>query len=486
MSTIVIIGAGMGGLAAAAELAASGADVLVIEAHEDVGGKLGRAEVDGVEFDTGPSVLTMPDVVSGLFEAAGTRLEDELRLIEEDVFEYMWPDGTRLPVAFAREDTVDHVRARLGEDAAREFAEFLEYAKSIWDAAAPNFVYGDAPTVGSAMKLGVTKFRELMKIDPMRAMASSIESRVSHPKLRDILLRYATYNGSDPWSAPATLNCIAWVELGLGCYGVEGGMFELARALARVASRHGARFRMSTRVVSIVHGRGGVEAVVLDNGERIDCQHVVCNADVAHLANDLMPDSSAVSPPDEPSMSGWNAVIKARRRERPGHAVLFCERSYREEFRDIFERDRPPTEPTVYVCAQEKAHHRQGWPEHEALFVMANAPPEPIDGARDGGIWANLEHIVLGRLREHDLIEADDQVVWRRTPSDLARQFRGSRGAIYGAASNSQFAAFQRPANRVSKVSGLYLASGSAHPGGGVPLCMLSGRAAARAILEDS
>ena len=484
MSQIVVIGAGMGGLAAAAELSARGEDVLVIEAHRDVGGKLGRAEVEGVEFDTGPSVLTMTDVARDLFEAAGTTLEGELELIAEDVFEYIWPDGMRLPVAFDARDTLANVDATLGAEEAREFEEFLDYAEGIWSAAAPNFVYGDAPTMGSAVKLGVTKFRELMKIDPMRSMASSIESRVSNQRLRDILLRYATYNGSDPRAAPATLNCIAWVELGLGCYGVKGGMFQLAEALARVAARNGAEFLMSTRVAAI-EGKKRVEAVVTRDGKRIECDHVVCNADVAHLADTLMEGRSPVSATDEPSMSGWNAVIKAKRRDRPGHTVLFPERDYRQEFVDIFERDRPPEEPTVYMCAQEKAHRRAGWDEHEPLFVMANAPAEPARDSSDAQTWTELEEKVLQRLIEYDLINAGDEVVWRRTPKDLARQFPGSRGAIYGAASNSQFAAFQRPPNRISKFEGLYLASGSAHPGGGVPLCMLSGRAAARAIVED-
>jgi len=181
-------------------------------------------------------------------------------------------------------------------------------------------------------------------------------------------------------------------------------------------------------------------------------------------------------------MSGWTAVVKARRRERPSHCVLFPERPYRAEFDDIFGQGRPPAEPTVYLCAQEKAHQRTGWADHEAVFVMANAPAEPATGETPAEVWEAFEKTVMKRLVETALLDHDDTIVWRRTPSDLARQYSGSRGSIYGASSNSQFSAFQRPANAIPELKGLYLASGSAHPGGGVPMCLLSGRAAAAAL----
>jgi len=164
--------------------------------------------------------------------------------------------------------------------------------------------------------------------------------------------------------------------------------------------------------------------------------------------------------------------------------VLFPE-SYLDEFADLFDHDRPPRTPTVYVCAQERAHGRAGWREHEPLFVMANAPAEPLVGERDPAVWQALEGTMMRRLRSAGIIAADDEVVWRRTPTELARRFPGSRGALYGAASHSWNAAFKRPANVVGGTPGLYLASGSAHPGGGLPLAALSGRAAARSILGE-
>ncbi len=479
---VVIIGAGAGGLAAAVELSAAGLKVLVLEAGPDPGGKMGRAIDEGVEFDTGPSVLTMTDVLDSLFALAGTSTAAELELLPSDEFRYIWPAGPQLDVRFTVADTTTAIQETLGVEAAIEFATFMAYTKDIWDAAAPNFVYGDAPTAFSALKLGVSKFREVLKIDAMRTMASAINRRIRDPHLRDLFMRYATYNGSNPWVAPATLNCIAWVELGLGAYGVRGGMHQVAQALERVAMKHGAEFRYDTKVTHIVSANGKITGVRLADAQEIHAQRVICNADVSHLVSELAPALKSLSGNAEPSMSGWTAVIKARRRDRPSHSVLFPDRPYRAEFEDIFDHGVPPADPTVYLCAQEKAHQRSGWTDHEPIFVMANAPAEPKSGQTPDEVWQALEKTVMARLVAHGLLDTEDKIVWRRTPTNLAHQFSGSRGSIYGASSNSQFSAFQRPANSIPELKGLYLASGSAHPGGGVPMCLLSGRAAARLI----
>lgn len=483
---VVVIGAGAGGLAAALRLAHAGRSVLVLEAGPEEGGKIGRADHDGVHFDTGPSVLTMVDVVEDLLRAAGTTVADELDLIESPNFRYHWPDGTTFDVAFDAEQTVANARDTFGPKAAEDLAGFLEYARTIWEAAAPNFVYGPAPSVPNIAKLGFKSLGLVRKIDPMRSMERAIERHVSEPHLRDLFARYATYNGSDPRRAPATLNCIAHVELGLGCYGIRGGMFQLAATLRTVAERAGAEFRFDHRVAAIETDNRTVTRVVGD-GFDVVAKQVVFNGDVATLDSLLPRIDAGLQVPDPPSMSGWTAVVKAARKPhdvRPSHAVLFPE-NYAEEFRDIFDRNRPPQTPTVYLCAQEKAHQRDGWEEHEPLFIMANAPAEPSDGSTSDDTWAVLRETVEARLRGAQLLEPEDTIVWERTPIGLANRFRGSRGAIYGAASNSQFAAFQRAPNQLRHIHHLYLASGSAHPGGGVPMCLLSGRAAAEAALSD-
>jgi 1-hydroxycarotenoid 3,4-desaturase len=488
---VVVIGAGMGGLSAAIALASRGMRVTVLEAHERVGGKLGIGEVDGVEFDTGPSVLTLPGVLDQVFRLGGTSLADELELIEPaPAFRYLYPDGVALDIFPELERTLASVRESLGGEAEDEMHRFLRYAGGIWNAASGHFVFGPAPGPAALARAGVATPALLLRIDPLRSMWRSIRNRVRSEHLRWLFARYATYNGSDVRRAPATLNCIAHVELALGGYGVRGGMYGIARALLRTAERMGVAVHCGTRAERIAVRDRRVRGVEADDGRRWSAGSVVVNADAAHLFSTLLPPRRRRLRASEAdaSMSGWVGILRARRRTgeaaRVAHTVLFPHR-YTDEFADIFDHRRPPREPTVYLCAQEACHGRSGWAAEEPVFVMANAPPEPPRGATTEQVWDRLRDTVLQRVRSAGLCDADDAPVFQRTPTELAAHFPGSRGSIYGSASNSPLAAFRRPPNRARGIGGLYLASGSAHPGGGVPLCLLSGHAAAQAMLSD-
>ena len=488
MADAVVVGAGVGGLSAAIALAARGLSVDVLEAGGHVGGKMGVEIVDGVEVDTGPSVLTLPDTVDAVLRLAGTSLDAEISLLSpEPGFRYLYPDGAAIDVHPSIDDTLASVERALGRRSADELASFLAYAGRIWDAAAPHFVYGAAPSVVS-LATGGLALGLLPRIDPLRTMWGAIRRHVRDRHLRWLLARYATYNGSDVRRAPATLNCIAHVELSLGGWGVRGGMHEVAKALARAAERAGARIHLNRRATEIRVRDGRVAGVETEDGAFFAAASVVGNADAAHVLGDLLPSSNRRRSKVTPSMSGWVGILKARRRTgrdaRVAHTVLFP-RAYLDEFADVFDRNRPPVEPTVYLCAQEAAHGRAGWPDHEPVFTMANAPAEPPDRPSPPERWDALRETVLARLDAAGLRDPGDALGYQRTPAGLAERFPGSRGSIYGAASNSPLAAFRRPPNRVPSVGGLYLASGSAHPGGGVPLCVLSGQAAARALLAD-
>ena len=230
--------------------------------------------------------------------------------------------------------------------------------------------------------------------------------------------------------------------------------------------------------VRSVRCEGGVARGVDLDGRAVAADVVVANADVAHLAADLLAPGQLRLRRAQASLSGWTAVVKARRvAGRAAHTVVFPE-DYREEFVDMFDRDRPPRDPAVYLCAQDVAHARAAWPDHQPVFLMANAPAGCTDVAA-------LADAALSRARASGLIAADDAVLWSRTPMELAERFPGSQGSLYGAASNDAFAAFARPHNRAPGVRGLYLASGSAHPGGGMPLCARSGLMAAELAMAD-
>lgn len=480
---VAVVGAGLGGLSAAIALAARGARVEVFDACSRAGGKAGVAEFDGVRFDTGPSLLTMPDVLDQVFARAGVDRAERVTLRRATpAFRYHYPDGTALDIGDTPDATLAEVERVLGGAAADELRRFLSYARTIWEASAPPFVYGAAPDASTLLRMDVRTLLDLRRIDALRTMSSALDRRIRSPHLRTLLSRFATYNGSDPRRAPATLHCIAWVELGLGGFGVEGGIFRMVDALTTLATELGVRFWFDTPVRELSVKGGRVREVVTDRGAHA-FDAVIANADAANVLQTLLPSSHRRTLAGTPSTSGWNAVFRATRSERAGHSVWFDE-PYDNEFVDLFDRERVPQTPTLYACAPEVAHGVPGWDDHEPLFVMVNAPPTDASGNEPTGV-EGLRARVRERLLRVGAIASDDQVVWERTPRGLAHTFPGSQGSIYGRSSNSRWSAFLRPANRSRRVSGLYFASGSAHPGGGMPLCLLSGLAAADALAAD-
>ena len=484
---ILVLGAGIGGLAAALAVATRGLPVRVVEAGPHPGGKAGVVEVDGVQVETGPSVLTLPEVFARLFAGAGLRLDEVVGLRRLDPgFRYRYADGCVVDVAHDPQETLASIRSALGSGAEAEMASFLTYSRHVWEAAAPHFVMGPAPTWAAMAGLALRHPRALLAVDPLRSMAAGIDRHVREPHLRMLLRRYATYNGSDPRKAPATLNCIAHVELSLGGFGLQGGIHALVQALVAAIEARGGVIECGAPVERVLVEDGAAVGLALAGGGQRRGRAVVVNADVGMLRQGVLPGAGRHLPAAAaPSMSGWTAVFKAARQvARMPHEVLFPH-DYDAEFADIFDHDRPPAAPTVYLCAQERCHGLTGWADAEPVFVMANAPAEPVAGPRAPKVWATLEAAVMQRIRTADLWTEGDAMVWRRSPTDLATAFPGSRGAIYGAASNDRFAAFKRPPNRVPGVRGLYLASGSAHPGGGLPMVALSGMAAAECLSAD-
>lgn len=482
--TALVVGAGLGGLAAAIRLARTGHRVVVLEAADQPGGKAGTVTLDGVVVDTGPSMLTLPQVLDPLLAAGGLTLGTDLKLIQpEPAFRYRYVDGTVLDLHHDLDATAASVASALGPTAADEFLGFVSYAGRIWDKAAPRFVFGPAPSWRAVLSYGLPALFDLPAIDPLRSMQRAIRAQVTSEHLRMLFARFATYNGSDVRRAPATLNCIAHVELALGGYGIEGGVHALVEVLVSVARGLGVEIRLGCPVATVDLQAGRVAGLTLTDGTSLQAPVVVSNADAGWLGAAL-PAGTRHGLPDPPqgSMSGWNALVRAARKpDRPPHEVFFCT-NYDQEFADLFDHTRPPVEPTLYLCAQEKSHHRTGWAHDEPVFVMVNAPCETPGAPTPDAVWDAVQETALLRARRASLFTEEDTVVWSRTPADLAHRFPGSNGSLYGAASNDTFAAFRRPPNQLHSVPGLFLATGSAHPGGGMPLALRSGVMAADAV----
>ncbi len=480
---VIVVGAGIGSMCAAAILGAHGLNVELFEAAERLGGKAGELTINGLAFDTGPSVLTLPHVFEEIFTPLGMSFAEEVSLTEPSpAFRYIYPDGLALDVFANLEQTFDSVRSALGSESARQLQSYMRNVARIWEVAAPQFVFQDAPSVRRLILSGPRAWAASLRIDAFSTMAKVIDQTVSEPHLRTLLKRYATYNGSDPRQAPGTLGCIAHVELALGGFGVRGGLHRLVEALGRALDRAGVRVRCGTPVEKILSNGGNVTGVRLRTGEQILSKRIIFGGDAAALSAGLVDAYPQSGPRGERSMSAHTAVFRAKRDpQRVAHTVVFPS-NYDEEFADIFDRKRGPLEPTLYLCDQSACHERPSCDGDVAVFAMINAPATSsnYDGNDRDRVLSRMQSII----EKEKLFSERYECLWWRTPRDLAERFTDSDGSIYGSSSNHMRAAFQRPANR-SPLSGLYLASGSAHPGGGVPMVAQSGKLAARALIRD-
>ncbi len=488
MSRVVVVGAGLGGLAAAARLARLGHAVTVCEQAPVVGGKLGLLERDGFRFDTGPSLLTLPQVFRDLFVTTGRPLERELELVRVDpIARYRFPDGVRMDVpGTGPADVRAAMSAALGPAAAADWDRFLLRAGSIWSATRRPFLESALTGPGDLLRRSL-RLSDLRTVAPWRTLRGLGAGYLGDARLRMFLDRYATYTGSDPRRAPAALATVPYVEQTFGAWYVRGGLRRLADAVANRAAARGADIRTGTAVRAVTLAAGRVAGVTLTDGQRLPADIVVSNADAARTYGELLPGGAGAAARRRlrratPSLSGFVMMLAVRGRT-PGlahHTVLFPA-DYDAEFDAVFgPRYRPVEDPTLYISAPDDPEVR---PEgFEAWFVLVNAPRHgPVDWAAPG-LADRYADRLLDLLADRGY-DVRDRLLFReiRTPADLERDTWSPGGAIYGTSSNGARAAFLRPANR-SPVPGFYLVGGSAHPGGGLPLVTLSAAIVAELI----
>ena len=489
---VVIVGAGIGGLAAAVDLAARGVAVTVVERAPDPGGRMRRVAVANTRIDAGPTVLTMRWVFDALFADAGTSVEDHLTLRPAGILaRHAWSEDERLDLFASLEESVDAVAAFAGPDEARRFRAFCAEAQTIYKTLEGPFLKDSRPgPFDLARRIGFGRLGALWRIRPYETMWGALSGHFRDPRLRQLFGRYATYCGSSPWQAPATLMLVAHAERE-GVWLVDGGMHRLAAAMASLAERLGATLRYGTGVSAIEVSGGRATGVTLEDGEVIAAHAVISNADVSALAAGLLGPAVSRGTPGTPrrhrSLSAltWSLVAPTSGFPLVRHSVFFSP-DYRAEFDDLFKRDRLPADPTVYVCAQDRddAGQRSGTGA-ERLLMIVNAPANGDLRTLDPDEVARCENATFERLRRCGLaVDLDPMACERTTPADFNRLFPGTGGAIYGRASHGWTASFARPGSR-SRMPGLYLAGGSTHPGPGVPMAALSGRLAAASLLQD-
>ena len=494
MAKISVVGAGIGGMSAAARLAKQGHQVTVFENSDQSGGKCRTEWFGDYAFDTGPSLLTLPAVFRDLFLKTGKRIEHVLDISPVDpAFNYNFADGSNVTFPnLSNPKTYQEIEKSFGISASQSWRQIIERSEKMWEASRDSFIESELTSIWPLL-LRKNLINQINQISPFTSLRSLSEKLNLDPHLKMIIDRYATYTGSDPRSAPAVLLTIAFVESTFGAWHIKGGIGQLSVALEQRCRDLGVDFEFKSLVTKIVVEQNKVKGVVLSDGKIIKTDLVVSNSDAEYTFNSLIGSEVSSARGERrklksatKSLAGFSLLLgldnsKSKPVDVDHHNVYFPE-NYDLEFDQIFTQKVPVTDPTIYLCAPKDSSMVKG-ADKDAWFVLVNAPRhEPESGWdwKDGGqeyaqkIISKMDDLGLNVTNRLDFMEY-------RTPADLENYAMAPGGSIYGTSSNSPVSAFLRARNR-SKVKGLFCVGGSAHPGGGLPLVGISAEIVAKAI----
>ena len=490
---VLIVGAGVGGLVAALRLAHQGCAVTLLETALAPGGKMRRVSAGAASIDAGPTVLTMRWIFDEIFAEAGTALDAHLTLRQATVLaRHAWSASERLDLFADVDRSAEAIGAFAGPREGAGYRAFAARAARMFQSLEQPFMRAQRPRLDQLVaSFGWRGLRDLGQISPFATMNSALREHFRDPRLLQLFGRYATYCGSSPFLAPATLMLVAHAEQ-RGVWLVQNGMHALAEALASCAQASGAVLRYGTAVREITVAQGRAAGVVLSDGERLTAEAVLVNADASALPRGLFGEGVVrAAPPVAPSQRSLSAITCALHATANGFPLtrhnVFFSRDYAREF-DAIRAGRVPGEPTVYVCAQDRGGDGSGddLPARgpERLLCLINAP---ATGDADPLSQTEVDQCLnrsFARLERCGLrIDRPSQAEVTTDPAAFHQLFPGTGGALYGPASHGWRASFSRAGSR--GMPGLYLAGGSVHPGPGVPMAAISGRLAAAAILTD-
>ena len=492
---VVVIGAGVGGLATAARLAKKGHSVSIYEASDFVGGKCRTEWIGDYAFDTGPSLLTLPAVYRDLFLKTGKRIEQILSLKPVDPsFTYIFHDGTKLVFPnLSHNGTVEEISQTLGAQAGDEWHQLLQRAESMWEASRESFIEGELRSPFQLLKRK-NLLKDLSAIAPFTSLRKLTSSYTLNPYLQKIIDRYATYTGSDPRKVPAVLLTIAFVEEAFGAWHIQSGLGSLPLALEKRVQDLGVDIHLNTKVSRINVLGGKATGITLSSGETVAADVVVANADAELVYNQLIhPQRKTRSARRSlshatPSLSGFSLLLGLRGKSELGHHTVFFPEDYDDEFDAIFHRKEPVAKPAIYICNPSDSEMVKN-PDSESWFVLINAPRhEPESGCdwNSPGLKEKYAENIIDQMESKGLtIRSRLEVCEIRTPADLELRTNAPGGSIYGTSSNGARSAFLRAKNR-SAIQNLYCVGGSAHPGGGLPLVGISAEIVAEAVEENA
>lgn len=476
---VAVIGAGIAGISAAIRLQSKGYQVTVFEANNYPGGKLTAFEGKGYRFDMGPSLFTMPQFVEELFEIAGRNSKDYFDYIRKDVVcNYFFEDGTTFTAHAKPEDFAAEAEAVFKVDK-KVLLDYFARSKKKYDLTAGLFLekslhqfstYLNSQTIKAIFNLSV--------LDINSTLNEVNEKLIKEPKLVQLFNRFATYNGSSPYLTPGIMSMIPHLEQHFGTYFPKGGMHQITMSLYHLAKEIGVAFNFETKVDEIITEKNRAVGIKVYD-QMLPFDIVVSNADVVPTYRKLLPKHKApektLAQPRSSSALIFYWGIKHSFENLDLHNIFFSE-DYKTEFDYIFNKKTVHHDPTVYINITSKDESTDAPDGCENWFTMINVP------SNTGQDWDNIieearTNVIkkLSRLLKKD-IEALIEYEFVLDPRGIESKTQSYQGALYGASSNNKFAAFLRHPNFKRSIKNLYFCGGSVHPGGGIPLCLLSGK----------
>ncbi len=486
-SPTVIIGAGIGGLAAALRLAHAGNAVTVLERHSTPGGKLRTLPSGLGPVDAGPTVLTLRPVFEALFHDVGESLSDHLTLHPQEILaRHYWPCGTMLDLDADPDRSAANVEAAFGSRARADFLRFSARARRLFEGFDAPMMQAAEPSLATLAGHVMRAPRLALAMSPARTLAQSLRSSFREPRLAQLFGRYATYVGGSPYAAPALLGLI-WHAESRGVWCIEGGMHRLAAVIEQLARARGAEFHYGAHVTGLGYDAGRVTSVQTETGS-YPASAVLFNGDPNALRAGALGDvarRSVAAKATAPRSLSANVMAFAAKVSGPplAHHTVFFAADPHAEFRAL-ERGERPCDPSLYICAQDRSGSAA--PDGPERFeIIMNAAPAMAARPNSQTEANECQTIILDTLHRFGVTFGPAPGTGTLTTPQMFNQlFPHSHGSLYGRSPHGMMAAFARPTAR-TRVPGLYLAGGGAHPGAGLPMATLSGRHAAEAILTD-
>ena len=481
---IVVIGAGIAGLAATLRLAAGGMNVTLIERHDHVGGKIRTVPSVAGPIDAGPTVLTMRGVFDELFAFAGEQLEAHVTMFrQETIARHFWPDGAKLDLFDTPEASAEAVAAFSSQKSADEFLAFSRRAKDLFEAFEAPMMRAPEPRLSTMVGFALRNPALLPAMAPLSTLKSLLASSFTDPRLRQLFGRYTTYVGGAPSHSPAILALISHAEA-MGVWAIDGGIHKMAEAIAHLAERRGARIETGCQVTNLDRSPNGSFQINLADGRSVPANTVLYAGDpralgegrLGHYLQGCAPQTQSAPYSFSARVHSFAATPKGP--ELAHHNVFFDE-SPESEFRDLMSGALPEN-PSIYVCAMDRALGKPV-PETERFEIITNAPSRP-GHLEDLETWHPK---IMQKMARYGMsfhpIPTHSTVT---SEAMFAEMFPGSQGALYGQSPHGLLASFKRPTAR-TPLPNVYLAGGGCHPGAGVPMAALSGQHAVEAILND-